>query len=72
MTLTPEQRSLRASVAALTRLAREDAREVTKPARLAFMDKFLTEVDPAKELSEQERYRRAEAANCLPTCNAWH
>jgi hypothetical protein len=60
--LTPEQRKLRASVAAYARWARQDPREGTAVARAAFWGRFLDEVDPDRVLPEAERYRRAKAA----------
>ncbi len=59
--LTPEQRSLRASLAAHAMHARNDPREITAGARAGFLAKFLREVDAATPgLSEAERLRRAE------------
>lgn len=48
MALTPEQRSLRARIAASARWGRTPAaqrREATAPKRQAFLDRFLAEVD---------------------------
>ena len=42
--------------------SRHDAQEITAPARKAFLNKFLLEVDPHHELSEEERHRRADMA----------
>jgi len=42
--------------------ARYDSREVSQPARDAFMRRFLREVDPDQSLPEEERARRAEYA----------
>jgi len=42
--------------------ARYDPRETTKPARRAFNQRFLDQVDPDRRLSDRERHRRAEAA----------
>lgn len=58
--LTPEQRVQRARLAALARWSKQDSTEGTKPARDAFLARFEAEVDPAGELPEQERRRRAE------------
>jgi hypothetical protein len=59
--LSPEQRSLRASLAAHSMHARNDSREVTANARAGFLAKFLREVDAATPgLPEAERIRRAE------------
>ena len=62
MSLSPSQRSLRASIAANERWSREDPQEGTKPARAAFKRRFLDEVDPHRILPELERERRAQAA----------
>jgi len=59
MTQTPAQRSLQARIAAHARFAKEDAREVTAPARKAFMDRFDREVDPEGVLDPRERAVRA-------------
>jgi hypothetical protein len=42
--------------------AKYDSKEVTAPARKAFLDRFEREVDPEGKLSEAERLRRAEYA----------
>jgi len=60
--LTPEQRSLRARIAAFTLHSRVDGRSHTAPAREAFLARFEDEVDPDRSLTEAERLRRAEAA----------
>ncbi len=58
--LTPSQRSQRARLAAHTRWAHtHDRTEATRPAREAFNQRFLDDVDPDRELSEQDRQRRA-------------
>lgn len=48
--------------AALTRVAREGGRAVSAPARAAFMETFIEQVDPDRELPEDERDKRAAAA----------
>jgi hypothetical protein len=59
--LSPEQRSLRASIAAHAMHGRNDSREVTANARAGFLAKFLREVDEQSPgLDEAERLRRAE------------
>ena len=59
--LSPEQRSLRASIAAHEMHARHDSREITANARAAFLNRFLAQVDAATPgLPEAERVRRAE------------
>lgn len=60
--MTPEQRVLRAKLAAHTLHAKVDSREHTAPARRAFMARFEDEVDPDRVLPEAERRRRAEHA----------
>lgn len=62
MSLTPEQRSLRARLAAHALHAQTDSREHVRPAREAFMRRFEDQVDPDRELSEEERARRAHQA----------
>jgi hypothetical protein len=59
--LTPKQRSLRASLAAHEMHARHDGREITANARAGFLAKFLREADAETPgLPEPERLRRAE------------
>ena len=61
MSLSPKERSLRASIAAHTMHGRHDSREITASARHGFLAKFLTEVDAMTPgLPEPERVRRAE------------
>ena len=60
--MTPAERILRARLGGLTTAARHDTREITAPARAAFMSRFEVEVDPAGTLAPAERARRAEAA----------
>ena len=57
--LTPEQRMLRARLAARTMHSRHDPRETTAVGRAAFMRRFEREVDPDGVLSPAERQRRA-------------
>jgi hypothetical protein len=42
--------------------ARYDPRQITAPAREAFLKRFIDEVDPDRVLPEPERLRRAAAA----------
>ena len=58
--LTPAQRSMRARMAAHAKHAKYDSKEQTEPARRAFIERFINEVDPDRELPERERQRRAE------------
>jgi hypothetical protein len=61
VSLTAEQRRLRASLAAHEMHARHDPQEITAGARAGFLAKFLREVDAeAPNLPETERLRRAE------------
>ena len=60
--LTPEQRSLRARLAAHSLHAKVDSVAHTAPAREAFLARFEAEVDPEGVLPEHERKRRAEHA----------
>jgi len=60
MPLSPEQRSLRARVAAHTMHAAGSTN--TAPARQAFLGRFEREVDPGGQLDPEERARRAEHA----------
>lgn len=48
--------------AALTRVSQVGGAAVSAPARRAFLDRFLDEVDPNRTLAESERERRAQAA----------
>ena len=60
--LTPEQRSTRARIAALSRWSREDPKAQGRKMQAGLMDRFRREVDPNGELPEAERERRAVAA----------
>jgi hypothetical protein len=61
--LTPDQRSLRARIAAHSLHAKvTDPAAHTAPARRAFADRFEREVDPDGTLEPGERARRAEHA----------
>ena len=63
MSLTPEQRALRAKLAAHSLHAKvADPTAHTAPARKAFLDRFEREVDPDGTLPEAERHRRAKHA----------
>jgi hypothetical protein len=59
--MTPEQRRTNASIAANTRAAMYDGREVTQRARDKAFARFEREVDPTNSLDPQERDRRARA-----------
>jgi hypothetical protein len=62
VTMTPEQRSMRARIGAYSLHAKHDPRVTTEPARRAFLSRFEREVDPEGVLPERERLRRAEYA----------
>ena len=62
MALSPKERTLKARLAAHTLQSKVDPTKHTEPARAAFMERFLDEVDPNRELPEAERQRRAEHA----------
>jgi hypothetical protein len=59
LSLSPEQRRLRAQIAANTRWSKENPKEGIKPARAAYERRFESEVDPDGALPESERKRRA-------------
>jgi hypothetical protein len=59
-TLTPEQRSLRARIAANTRWSREDPAATAARGQAGLLAKFVDQVDPDRVLPEDERLRRAE------------
>jgi hypothetical protein len=61
-TLTPEQRSLRARIAANTRWSREDGKPNAVRGQAGLLAKFVDQIDPDHVLPEDERLRRAEAA----------
>jgi hypothetical protein len=52
----------RGKIGALVTLSRHDARELTAPARAAFRERFVDEVDPGRILEPADRAARAEAA----------
>lgn len=63
MPLTPEQRALRARLAAHTSWANTSDRAArTAPARRASLERFGAQVDPDGVLPAGERARRAESA----------
>lgn len=59
MALTPEQRSMRARIAAHAKHAKTDPHEATAKARAAFEARFEREADPDGVLDPAERARRA-------------
>jgi hypothetical protein len=60
--LTPSERSLRARLAAHALHAQYDSRELTRPGRDKFEQRFIDEVDPERMLPEAERQRRVDHA----------
>ena len=61
--MTPEQRRLRASLAAHVQWSKTPDRTArTKPGRDKFLAKFENEVDPEGQLDPEDRARRAESA----------
>jgi hypothetical protein len=60
--LTPEQRHMRATIAASDRWASEDPAEQGQRMRRGFLEKFEREVDPEGQLPPAERERRARSA----------
>lgn len=59
---TPAQRRLQAQAAAHARWAQHDPVAGTARAREKFLNRFIEQVDPERELDEKERLRRAESA----------
>ena len=60
--LSPSDATTRARIAAYALHKKRDAKEITAPARKAFLARFEDEVDPERLLAEPERQRRAEHA----------
>jgi hypothetical protein len=60
--LTPQQRSLRASIAASVRWSGEDPAPNAARGQAGLIEKFRREVDPEGTLPEAERERRARSA----------
>ena len=60
--LTPQERSLRARIAAHSLHASHNSTETTANARAAFLACFEQQVDPEHQLPESERKRRARHA----------
>ncbi len=57
--MSPDDRALHARMAAHVLHSRYDSKELTAPARRAFLERFEREVDPDGILPEAERRRRA-------------
>lgn len=60
--LTPEQRTLRASIAAHTRWSREDPAANAARGQAGLLARFEREVDPGGTLPPAERERRVQSA----------
>lgn len=60
--MTPEQRSMRARIAALSRWSKESPAENAARGQAGLLARFIDQVDPDRTLPEPERMRRAEAA----------
>ena len=60
--LSPQQRSLRARLAAHAMHAKHDTDQVSRPGREAFLARFERQVDPDGVMPDAERRRRAEHA----------
>jgi hypothetical protein len=61
MSLSAEQRSVRASIGGHTRAGKYDGHEITAKARAGFRQRFLKQVDATSpDLPEPERQRRAD------------
>jgi hypothetical protein len=60
--VTPEERALRGRLGAAVLHSRYHSADLTRAARLKFMERFINEVDPHRRLPEPERLRRAEQA----------
>lgn len=65
MEFDPAEMARRGKLGGLTTHSRVDSRKHTEPARAAFRDRFLREVDPNNELPIEERERRAQIARRL-------
>jgi hypothetical protein len=59
MTFDPADMARRGRIGAYRLHATHDPRETTVKGRQAFEQRFLDEVDPKRELPEEERHRRA-------------
>ena len=62
MPISSQEASLRGKIGAYALHAGVDSREITAPARAAFLARFEVEVDPEGALAPAERARRAEMA----------
>lgn len=60
--MTPEQRARSNRIGGLALHSQRDSRQVTAPARAAFLARFEREVDPDGLLDPKERARRADLA----------
>ena len=62
MSFQTHDRALRGRIGAHALHAAHDSREITRPARRAFLARFEAQVDPDSTLPPAERMRRAEMA----------
>jgi hypothetical protein len=62
MAQTESLRSLAGRAGAYALHSKYDSKEITRAAREAFLRKWVDEVDPDRQLAEDERFRRAENA----------
>ncbi len=62
LSFDPNEMAARGRIGAYTSHSRHDVRELTAPARAAFLHSFEHEVDPDGMLPAEERSRRAQAA----------
>ncbi len=62
MVLSPREASLRGRIGAYALHATHDSREITAPARKAFLAGFEDQVDPDHTLPPEERTKRANMA----------
>jgi len=62
MPLTSQEAALRGRIGAYRLHATHDSRDVTAPARAAFLARFEADVDPEGALAPEERTRRAVCA----------
>jgi hypothetical protein len=62
LSISPEERSLRGRIGAYALHSKYDSKEITRAAREAYLRKWVNQVDPDRQLPEDERLRRAENA----------
>jgi len=70
--VTPEQRAMRARIAAHSRWAKEaDPQAATAPARRASLERFVREVDPRRAPCRPQSVHDALSTRGRRTCSAW-